>query len=234
MSSVVTQSFSQVDRAGGQTGSYAAAVLVAAAVCPHPPLIVPEVAAGAAHELDASPTAVAIVGRAGTSGRLTGTGGTLAPYGVPVRTGTGAPTLPLAHTIGAWLLDRARYVGPRVHWGVTDETNYDDVAREVTATGDRLGLLVMGDGTARRTEKAPGHLDPRAERYDAEVADAFRAGPDAVRALDGPLARDLLADGWPAWQVLARVDADVTLQRDVLYVDAPYGVGYFVVSWSPS
>jgi hypothetical protein len=92
----------------------------------------------------------------------------------------------------------------------------------------------MGDASARRTEKAPGYLDPRAEQYDADVVEAMRTGPAAVAALDGALADELLAAGWPAWQFLARVAQGVEWSTEILYADAPYGVGYLVACWQPA
>src|SRR4051812_18050814 len=145
-------------------------MLVAAAVCPHPPLLVPEVAVGAAPELDtlraacdaavgslvaAAPDVIAVVG---AGAEVRGAAGTLAPYGVDVRVGAGPATLPLPHTIGCWLLDRAGWEGPR--WYVAaDDARLDDAPR--------VAMLVMGDASARRTEKAPGYIDERAAPFDA-------------------------------------------------------------------
>ena len=62
----------------------------------------------------------------------------------------------------------------------------------------------MGDGSARRSASAPGYLDERAAPFDAAVEQAVRDGDlPALAALDPDLARDLLAAGRPAWQVLA-------------------------------
>jgi hypothetical protein len=220
-------------------------VLVAAAVCPHPPLLVSELSAGAAHELDAlrgacdeavgrllraDPTVVAVVGRASTAGPLTGLGGSFAGFGVPLSVGTGEAKLPLPHTMGAWLLDRAGWTGLRMHYGATDD--------EQPAVGDlhepdRLALLVMGDASARRSERAPGYFDPRAEQYDASVAAALRTGPKALAVLDQRVATELLVAGWPAWQVLARAAAGRQWSCELSYDEAPYGVGYLVASWMP-
>lgn len=98
-------------------------MLVAAAVCPHPPLIVPELAGAAAPELDALRTACAaairslvwaepdllvVVGGASESAAYPAdASGTLRPWGVDVRVGPGEPVLPLSLTIGRWLLDNA-------------------------------------------------------------------------------------------------------------------------------
>lgn len=107
-------------------------MLVAAAVLPHPPLLVPEVAAGAAAELSdlraACGEALASVQQAmGPGGDVVVVGagarrqtfrpgavGSLAGFGVPldvalpgrVASDTSAsPTLPLSLTVGAWLME---------------------------------------------------------------------------------------------------------------------------------
>jgi len=97
-------------------------VLIAAAVCPHPPLLVPELASGAAPELDdlraacdaaiaamaaAEPDLIVVVGGAARDAELdSSAAGSLAGYGVAWKTGEGEPVLPLSLTIGRWLLER--------------------------------------------------------------------------------------------------------------------------------
>ncbi|MBQ1089848.1 class III extradiol dioxygenase subunit B-like domain-containing protein [Streptomyces sp. B93] len=111
-------------------------MLVAAAVCPCPPLLVPEVAAGAAPELDAAraactdalgvlaaarPDLLVVVGpddgdagADGTRSYAEGTPGSFRGFGVDadVRLGAdgepdaGAVTLPASLAVGAWLLER--------------------------------------------------------------------------------------------------------------------------------
>jgi hypothetical protein len=234
--------------------------LVAAAVLPHPPLIVPELAAGAAHELDglraacdeavarvlaAEPAFVGILG----SARETRTyrypyRASFAPWGVPIEAHLGtpapdSPVLPLSVAVGVWLLRRAR---PRraTTWFV--ETWATDTPPQTCAErGERMnrsasvGLLVMGDGSACRTLKAPGYLDPRAEPYDASVAKAFATVDiDAILALDPVLSAELMVAGRAPWQILAGAAAGRSWTGDVLYDDAPYGVQYTVASWLPA
>jgi hypothetical protein len=211
-------------------------MLVGAALCPHPPALLPALAAGAAPELDtlraacdaavtsltaAQPTVVVVVGAAET---VHGHGGTFAAYGDRTRVGSGPPTLPLPHTVGCWLLDRAGWTGRRAFIGPDDDV--------IAGSADRVALLVMGDASARRTEKAPGYIDERAAGYDAEVARAFATGPQAIAQLDGELATELLAVGWPAWQLLARVAADAQWDTRLTYDAAPFGVGYLVAEWA--
>ncbi len=92
-------------------------------------------------------------------------------------------------------------------------------------------MLVVGNGSARRTEKAPGHLDPRAAAFDEALGQALRAPSLAVLAeVDLELARELWADVEPirALGDLLSGDEQVTIDHD----DDPYGVQYWVLRWS--
>lgn len=93
-------------------------------------------------------------------------------------------------------------------------------------------LLVIADGCARRGEKAPGHLDPRAFGFDDAVEVALRSGdPAALRHLDAALGAELMADGVPTLQALGgAVGAVHTVE--MTYADDPHGVMYWVVHWS--
>ncbi|MET0467687.1 MAG: hypothetical protein ABWZ87_03020, partial [Aeromicrobium sp.] len=210
--------------------------ILAAAVCPHPPLLVPELAPGTLDELAdvraacdaavrtllaARPDRVLVIGSGELDHDLDETaGGTLASYGVDVRAGGDGVELPLSLTIGAWLLDRAGWAGPRTY-----STAGPDVVGDVA-------LLVMVDGTTKRSVTAPGFLDERAEPYDAVIAAALAHGDaDALAALDPDLGAELGATGVSALRALG----DMTKGADVdarLRVDAaPFGVGYFVADW---
>ena len=106
--------------------------------------------------------------------------------------------------------------------------------RPVSSPHDLLAadaaVLVVGNGSARRTEKAPGHFDERAAGFDAALARCLEEPrSDALRAVDRELARELWAD----------VDAVVELARmpdlslvQVDYDDDPFGVQYWVIRWA--
>lgn len=178
-------------------------VFVAAAVCPHPPLLVPEVAVGAARDLDDLRTAcfaalgelldarldrLLVVG-AGADLHLAVdrdvAGGSLRRFGVETHVGDpGDDSLPLSLTIGAWLLEHARTAGRRLerHWprveyvGLGDETPLTECAARSARTvagRDRVGVLAMADLSAKRTESSPGYVDPRALGFDEAVAEAL-------------------------------------------------------------
>jgi hypothetical protein len=95
------------------------------------------------------------------------------------------------------------------------------------------GLLVVGSGSAKRTEKAPGHFDPRAEGFDAVVGRALAAGDrDAIDGIDSGEGGELWADV----EDIKALGADRGGQFEVTsaevdYDDAPYGVQYWVVRW---
>jgi len=237
-------------------------MLVAAAVCPCPPLLVPEVAAGAAPELDAARAActdalgvlaaaradlLVVVGPAERGGRGTyprGTSGSFRGFGVDVdvRLGAGQGAeegreLPPSLAVAAWLLERTGWADAPVEGlGVGEPLDAErciQVGRDVAARAERVALLVMGDASACRTLKAPGYLDERAAPFDAEVARALGAADvAALKALDAELAYELKASGRAPWQVLAGAAQDAGLAGALLYEDAPYGVGYLVATWS--
>ncbi|EFC82106.1 hypothetical protein [Parafrankia sp. EUN1f] len=258
--------------------------LLAAAVCPHPPLLVPQVAGrdpidvrdqalAAVRRLCAlEPDRIVLVGDDATEAVYDETSvGSLAGFGVDLtfplaRPATAKTTvkttasaagagvssrrrLPLSLTIGAWLLGEAGWAGPCAARGVPATTTPAAAAElgaglvdAAAADGSRLALLIMGDASARRTVKAPGSLDPRADAHDASVAAALAAlDVDALLALDPELSRDLLAPGRASWQVLAGAlrratptDPARSWHSEVRYDDAPFGVGYLVVGWERS
>lgn len=235
-------------------------MLVAAAVCPAPPLLVPEVAAGAAAELGDARTAcsdalavlaasrpdlLVVIGAADQDHRgpyPQGARGSFRGFGVEaeVRLGDGEEgprLLPPSLAVGAWLLRHARWgAAPVEGLGVGDPLETArclEAGRELAAREERVALLVMGDGSACRTLKAPGYLDDRAAAFDAAAARALAAADvAALAALDAELAYELKAAGRAPWQVLAGAAEGAGLDGRLLYEDAPYGVGYFVAAWS--
>ncbi|WNZ08238.1 class III extradiol dioxygenase subunit B-like domain-containing protein [Streptomyces sp. 11x1] len=235
-------------------------MLVAAAVCPCPPLLVPEVAAGAAPELDAArdacadalgvlaaarPDRLVVVGPAGRDASYPeGSGGSFRGFGVDLdvrlgRGGNGDTTarLPASLAVAAWLLDRTGWAdAPLEGLGVAEPTAVErctQVGRQVAGAAERVALLVMGDASACRTLKAPGYLDERAAGFDAGVARALAdADVEGLKTLDTGVARELRASGRAPWQILAGAAEGAGLAGSLLYDEAPYGVGYLVAAWS--
>ena len=170
------------------------------------------------------------------------TRGTLAGFGAPGtwRTAGGQPgddvtgvAVPLALTVGRWLLDLAGFEGRVEQVAVAAGATTADCLRLGSSLATDA-LLVMGDGSFCRGEKPPGGSDPRAAEFDAGVAKLLAGGsPAGLAALDVDLATELGAAGRSVWQVLAGWvgDREVTAAR-LCYDDAPFGVGYLVGTWS--
>jgi hypothetical protein len=149
------------------------------------------------------------------------------------------PALPPGPGIGAYLLDQAGYRGERLIWSVSaDEpvAGCRKLGADLAGRDTRTGLLVIGDGSARRGPRAPGHFDERAAAFDAAAQQAVRAGDTrALLDLDPGLARDLMATGRAAWQVLAgALEGCTSLSVEVPYAGDPFGVAYLVATLRPS
>jgi hypothetical protein len=222
--------------------------LVAAALCAGPPLLVPELSgadeaaailreasrAAVAEMAATAPDVVAVIGPAACTAqwppsvRLD-----LAAYGAgdPL---SNTPAAPLSVALGARLLDDVGYAGPRNLRSVDDHATLSAcraIAAEVVGAAARVGLIVMADGSARRSLKAPGYFDERAEPYDDRVRRIVASGQlTELHTLDPALARELMAPGWPALQVLAAAFGTDRPQTTIHYDGAPYGVGYLVAS----
>lgn len=225
-------------------------MIVGAAICPSPPLlasgvtgqdvVLPELraacAAAVAWLVAADPDTVAVIGPAIST--ATWPSDSLpdlsmhAPAAYP-----GPSSLPLALAIGTQFLDAAGYRGPRIVGSVAGSASLEaclELGRDLAAAAPRVALLVMGDGSARRSAAAPGYLDDRAEAFDASVERAVRDGDlSALTALDADLADDLLACGRPAWQTLAGALSPAP-KAEILYSAAPFGVAYLVATLLPT
>jgi hypothetical protein len=90
------------------------------------------------------------------------------------------------------------------------------------------GVLVVANGSAKRTEKAPGHLDQRALGFDDALRASLVAGH--LGDLDQDLARELWADVDSLVRLGREIDLDPASVR-VDYDDDPYGVQYWVIRW---
>ncbi|ASU78897.1 hypothetical protein CDG81_12090 [Actinopolyspora erythraea] len=226
-------------------------MLVAAGIFPHPPVLVPEAAGRRSVDLDgvranceravtrlfdAGPDLLVVLGGdERTACHGSDVRGTLLPHGVDMTFGDGEARLPLSLTIGRWLLgSRAELVNTEfrsVGWD-TAPADCLELGERLSGLAPRVALMVLGDGSACRTERSPGFLDPDAVPLDDHVAEALRGGDTAaLAALDPEAAERLLVAGRPAWQVLAGAAEGRSPEGELLDYQAPYGVGYFVASW---
>jgi hypothetical protein len=98
--------------------------------------------------------------------------------------------------------------------------------RASTEPVDGGSVLVVGNGSARRTEKAPGHLDERAHAFDEALGAALRAGD--LGGVDPTLAEEL----WASVQGIATLAELLSGEPAMVdYDDDPFGVQYWVMRW---
>lgn len=180
--------------------------------------------------------------------------GSFAGYGAHVAVSLGARTdgsgecdgtdtqLPLPVLVTAWLRGQVGAFSAEVELlsAATAPSDCVRLGERLCSLDEQTGLLVLGDGSTRRGDGAPGGAHPDAERFDSDVAAALaHADADRLRALDPVESAELGAIGRAPWQVAAGVaDAGVPAdggeqkwRAEPLYSAAPFGVGYHVVLW---
>ncbi|WP_460800031.1 class III extradiol ring-cleavage dioxygenase family protein [Nocardioides pacificus] len=124
----------------------------------------------------------------------------------------------------------------RVARSLLADAGYAGEIIEATQPGTLLDItdaevLVVADGSARRGEKAPGHLDERAFAFDEAIGSALaRADVEVLRDIDEVLGAELLAGGVPALRTLGRVVTG-RCEAEVVWAGDPYGVQWWVVRW---
>ena len=229
-------------------------MLTAIALVPSAPVLIPELATGAAAELQDLSAAVAqaaaelpdrwfVVG-VGAADNVIGPGtvGTFGGYGVDVRVslsdqaGAAAPKpLPLCALVAGWVrTTHAPSASAEVWVYAADHAVDAALARgralraEADAAPEPVGVLVVADGANTLTASAPGGYDPESIPLQAALDDALAAGDtDALTRLpDGIVGR-------VGFQVLAGLLGTSPWQPRELYRGAPYGVGYTVAGWRP-
>jgi hypothetical protein len=116
----------------------------------------------------------------------------------------------------------------------------------LAAQASRVAMLVLGESSARLEARAPGGFDPDAPSMHAVVRDALATiDTGTLLGLDPARATHLMVSGRVTWQVAAgaaRAAASSSGKRggvprgfrgELRVDEAPYGVGYLVVSWNP-
>lgn len=226
------------------------------AIVPSAPVLVPDLAGGAAAEVaDLTAAVLAAASLLPPRWVVVGTGrtdeavgphrvGTFAGFGVDVRVhlepqGPGpaqAPAeLPLCALIGAWVRGQARPdASAQVRVYRSDHEAEAALAlgrrlrAELDQSTDPIGVLIVADGANTLTPAAPGGYDPG--NADAQLAldDALASGDvAALTRLPGQVL------GRVAFQVLAGLTEPGPRTAKEFYRGAPYGVGYFAGVWQP-
>lgn len=226
---------------------------MAAAVCPHPPLLFRELNGAqdavanlraaclrAVEEVVEGAERVVLVGGGRTAQAWDpGVEAHVAEFGGPGPRTVG-PALPLSLRVGRRLLDEVGWTGPveplSVPWDATD-SEVQVLAASLVSRPERIGVVALGDGSARRGPTAPGFIDERAFPFDDGLAEALARGDArALLDLDRRLAEELMVLGRAAFAVVGALaltqlgEAD-GLRPELRYRDDPFGVSYFVAQW---
>lgn len=228
-------------------------MLSSIAIVPSAPVMVPELASGAAAET-AELRAAAVSAAAGLPQRWIAVGagpadsvhgpasvGSFAGYGVDVRVGLSAGSdadpkaMPLCVLIAAWLRGLAGPQASAEVYAYRTDHDPDSAVRfgrqlraQIGGTAEEVGVLVVADGANTLAPSAPGGFDPGSLPAQALLDDALAAG-------DATALTHVAADavGRVAYQVLAGLAGPGPRSAKELYRGAPYGVGYFVGVWTP-
>ncbi len=187
------------------------------------------------------------------SGRVIGADavGTFRGYGVDLRVGLSGvlaervadPMLPLPALIAGWLREQVAPEATAECRLISADASAEEsltfgrqLRAELDAEAQPIAVLVVGDGAATMSLKAPRYLDERAADAQAAIDRALSAGDrHALAALDTGLCAEIEVAGRPAYQVLAGVFATDPADPDVetYYAAAPFGVAYHVSVWRP-
>jgi hypothetical protein len=219
-------------------------------------LLVPEVASGAAAELaefrgvcvDAvravtalRPDVVLVVGAGDGPDAKSfpdASGASFAGVGVDLAVIFGRPPsldaarLPLSLTVGAWLVQQAGWRGSVEGLALGAQSDAIGAGKELRDSTSDVGLLVIGDGSARLTTASPGYVHPDAARWQRDVDAAFfRGDAQYLLDLDGRRATELMASGCGPWQLAAASLDDATVTVPVCGTEDKYGVGYVAAAW---
>ncbi len=151
--------------------------------------------------------------------------GSFAGFGVDLEVALqgsgGTAVLPSALAVGAYFARSAVRA-----WTVDPSGESPDISGDGPTT-----LVVLGDGSARRTEKAPGYFDERAAGYDDALRLALASGdPAQLASLNLELGVELLAAGAPVWRAVAPL-LTRRFEAEVRYAGDPFGVDYLVALW---
>ena len=97
----------------------------------------------------------------------------------------------------------------------------------------RWAMLVMGDGSARRSEKSPGWYDPDSVAFDDALSAALASGDGkALLDLDVTVGERVLAAGAPAWTTAGEIPDGLPMVGQVHYAEAPFDGFCVVASWA--
>lgn len=145
--------------------------------------------------------------------------------------------LPVPLAIGAALLGHAGWTGPTAYHALVrtmlPETAIDSGRRLSTSTR-HVGLLLLGNGSACCTDKAPGSFHRGAQAFNEALTSMIRTGDlRAVEQLSAEASAEQLSDIRLPVQLLAGADLTGRLRGSIAYDEPFMGVHYICAAFLP-
>jgi hypothetical protein len=148
-----------------------------------------------------------------------------------------AEELPLPLAIGAALLGQLEWAGPTSYRLVDRSISSAEAAehgRQLDQGDSQTGLVLLGSGSARSTEKAPGSLDPNAAQFNQDLLRMIKQGDaNAISQLSAEASEGQMSDIRVPLQLLAGVASLSPPAGEVGFADEFKGVYYLCATFLP-
>jgi hypothetical protein len=163
-------------------------------------------------------------------------GGMQARNASDVRATQGEP-LPVPLAIGAALLGLAGWMGPAAFHALDRSVSAEaaiEYGRKLSSSTLPVGLLLLGNGSACCTDKAPGSFHSGAQAYNEALTSMIRTGDQrAVERLSAEASAEQLSDIRLPLQVLAGAESPGRLRGSIAYDEPFMGVHYICAAFLP-
>ncbi len=145
--------------------------------------------------------------------------------------------LPVPLAIGAALLGTAGWTGPAVFHALDRSISPEaaiEYGRQLSSNTVPVGLLLLGNGSACCTDKAPGSFHLGAQAFNEALTSMIRTGDQrAVARLSAEASAAQLSDIRLPLQVLAGAESRCRLRGSIAYDEPFMGVHYICAAFLP-
>ena len=155
--------------------------------------------------------------------------------GMATRDRTAQVFLPVSLAVGLRLLQMAGWQGQTLVQAIEGSLAGPEVlqiGRGISQDAEETAVVLLGNASARSTEKAPGSLHAGAEHFNAEVARMVASGDrDAMIAMTAEEAGDQLSDIRIGLQILAGLGPELPSGADLVRTYEVNGVCYVIAAF---